>query len=189
MNERSAFQELSMRIHAMASVQRHLERLDSTGKLTVVRFLDAVLQDLALLNSSAKPRLAQGNFDCHLPYTIAVSVALAVSESINLLAETFKAADGVPVTVTVEAQSGVAKIVLTIEGRDASEAAPPRLNERLLQAYARSAGCQAGMHLDSVGPRLVLALPPAITLQRDPPGGRSIGKATSSRAGGGPEPA
>ena len=45
--ECSAFQELRARIHAMAVVQRYLQRLDSTGTLTLVRFLDALLQDLA----------------------------------------------------------------------------------------------------------------------------------------------
>jgi len=160
-SERSPFQELSTRIHAMAAVQRYLERLDSTGTLTVVSFLDALLQDLAIPNASAKPRLVRSEFDCHLPYNVASGVALAVSESITLLGETFKAAGAVPVVVTVEAQSGVAKIVLTVQAHEGCTAAqPPRLNERLLQAYARSAGCQARMHLDaSVGPRVVLALP------------------------------
>jgi len=160
-NGRSAFQELRARIHAMAAVQHHLQQLDSTGTLTVVGFLDALLQDLALLHASAKPRLIRTDFDCHLPYTAASSVALAVSESIMLLAKTFKAMDGVPVVVTVEALGGRARIVLMVEAHDPCEAAPPpRLNERLLQAFARSAGCQAWMHLDaSVGPRVVLALP------------------------------
>jgi len=159
--ECSAFQELSARIHAMAVVQRHLQQLDSTGTLTLVRFLDALLQDLASLNASAKPRLVQTGFDCPLPYTVAASVALAVSESLMLLTEMYKAADGVPVTVTVEAQRGVARIVLTVEAQDACAAVPPdRLNERLFQAYARSAGCQAQMHLDaSGGPCVALALP------------------------------
>jgi two-component system, sensor histidine kinase PdtaS len=160
-NKRAAFQELSPRIHAMAAVQRHLQRLDSTAKLTVVSFLDSLLQDLTLLSSSAKARLVRTKFDCHLPYSVASSVALAVMESIALLAETFKAADVVPVTVTVEAQRGIARIVLSVEAHEGcNAAAPPRLNERLLQAYARSAGCHARMHRDaSEGARVVLALP------------------------------
>jgi PAS domain S-box-containing protein len=159
--ERSAFQELGARIRAMAVVQRHLQELDTTGRLTVVGLLDALLQDLALLNASAKPRLVQTGFDCPLPYTVAASVGLAVSESLMLLAEMFKAADAVPVVVRVEAQSDAARIVLTVEAQEARASAPPaRLNERLLQAYARSAGCQARTHLDaSFGPRVVLALP------------------------------
>jgi len=145
----------------MAAVQRHLQQVDSTAKLTVVSFLDGLLQDLTLLSSSAKARLVRTEFDCHLPYSVASSVALAVMESIALLAETFEAADAVPVTVTVEAQRGVAKIVLSVEACEGRNAAPsPRLNERLLQAYARSAGCHARMQLDTrVGPRVVLALP------------------------------
>lgn len=178
--ERSAFQELSARIHAMAAVQRYLQRLDFTGKLTVVGLLEALLEELALLNASAKPHLVRSDFDCNLPYSAASSVALAVSESIGLLAETFRVPGAIPVAVTVEARSGVASIVLTVELEHACKALPPRLNERLLQAYARSAGCQARMHLDaSAGPHVVLALPMNEVRAEAATGSRTLGRELS----------